>query len=96
MTSRNDIDALFRQIGGTSEHYREFAVPDFVVGEPAAPILPASITPVAAAVAAAVLPAQVPVAARSAASAAAVQAQTGLGELFTRLAGARPMPSGAT
>lgn len=93
MTARNDIEALFRQIGGSAEHYREFAVPDFVASEPA------RMTPAAPELA----PAQVLQALRAGLPAHGGQeappptVMGGLSELFSRLAQPHPesSPGGA-
>ena len=93
MTARNDIEALFRQIGGSAEHYREFAVPDFVAREPA------RMTPAAPELA----PAQVlqtlrvGVPAHGGAVAPPPAVMAGLSELFNRLAQPHPesSPGGA-
>jgi hypothetical protein len=86
LTARNDIEALFRQIGGSAEHYREFALPDLVAGEPA------RMTPAAPELA----PAQVlqtlrvGLPAHGSAAVAPPTVMAGLSELFNRLAQPHP------
>ena len=95
MTARNDIEALFRQIGGSAEHYREFAVPDFVASEPAC-MTPAAPAPAPA-------PAQllqtlrVGLPAHGGVALAPPTVMAGLSELFNRLAQPHPEsgPDGA-
>ena len=89
MTARNDIEALFRQIGASAEHYREFAVPDFMASEPT------RVTPAAPAQLLQTLRVGLP--AHGGAALAPPTVMAGLSELFNRLAQPHPesSPGGA-